>query len=196
MDDGLHSLEREIEREMTRWADRLDVPPHAQQIALIRAAVRREADEAWLAAQPSPPLRPGALQRVRSAVAAELRAPGSREGSQLRWWISSQGLGSLGAAAMLLLCAGLVWYAGTLRLSAPAMFADSAAGNSADPTDAELVQILAEVQSLEKDLSEDAPINEDESESLGDLVREIDRLIEEHATERSTSAADRPGVLG
>jgi hypothetical protein len=191
--DNLDVTQQAVERELGRWSGRLDVRPRAELVESVRAAMRLELHEQWLAAQPWPAPSGAALERVRFAVAAELGDRPRRAG-WLRIWFSAQGLASLGAVAMLVLCASVIWYAGTLRPPAPFGAVDHFASAVTDSsTDA----ILREVQSLEEDVVENGAFPEDGSEPLEDLVREMDRLLDEQRDpSRSTSELRVRGVGG
>jgi hypothetical protein len=187
MDNDLNSLERQIEQDLARWAPRLDASPRPGLLDSVRAAAHLEAHEAWLSDQPAPAPAPGVLERVRAAVVAELGGTGSRHGQRLRHWLTAQGRGSLAAAAMLLLCIGVIWYAGTLTSSLGAREAELVLAalpeSAADP-------ILEEIQGLAKNLSDDigpAVETDDEEESLSDLVQEMDQLLDERDPAQGTS---------
>jgi hypothetical protein len=185
MVDDLNNLERDVELDLARWAGRLDVAPRDELMPSVRAMARVELDAAWMAAQPSPLPNPAALRRVRTAVAAELAGTGSRRGLLLRW-VSSQGMGSMGAAAMLVLCIGVIWYAGTLASSVGSCDVETLL---AAMTDSSTDSILDEVRSATDDLNDDAAVSvdDDDDESLGDLVREMDQLLDERGPAKGTS---------
>lgn len=173
MVDDLNSLEREVERDLARWTRRLDVAPPDEVIQSVRAAVQVELQAAWMA--------------------AESARAGLRRGRRLRRWLSAQATGSVGAAAMLALCIGVIWYAGTLSSSAGS--SDVEMLLAAMPDD----PLLAEVQSLADDLGEDPVfLIDDDEESLGDLVREMDQLLDERSSTRDTSqlGVKRAGAVG
>jgi hypothetical protein len=193
MAEDLSSLERNIERELAGWADRLDVRPAEELIESVREAVRIELDERWLATQLSPAPGPAVLHRVRFAVRAELERLGARPALWWRRRISAQALGSMGAAAMLLLCVGVIWYAAGLGRPPSSGETERLVAIVPEPvTD----PILAAVQSLEDDFRES--VSEDDGEDLTDLVREMDRLLDERTPARKTSGpgAKRTGTLG
>lgn len=179
MDNDLNNLERQIEQDLARWAPRLGASPRPDLLDAVRSAMHLEVHEAWLSDQPVPVPAPGVLKRVHAAVAAELAGTGSRHGRLLHRWLTSQGRGSLAAAAMLLLCIGVIWYAGTLTSSIGSREADlvlAALPESAtDP-------ILAAIQGLAEDLGDGIGLSaeaDDDEESLSDLVQEMDQLLDE-----------------
>lgn len=186
MTEDLNSLERDLEQEYARWAPRLDASPRPDLLDAVRSATRLEVLGAWLADRPAPAPSPGVLERVRAVVAAELAASSNRS-RMLQRWLNSQGLGSLAAAAMLLLCVGIVWYAGALTSGVGTREGDrilaAVPESAADP-------ILEEVQGLAAAIGDEAGLSvdaEDEDESLSDLVQEIDQLLDEPAPARGTS---------
>jgi hypothetical protein len=190
MADNLDDLEREVEQELGRWAARLDVRPAEKGVRNLlpgqpEGCCAEKVPDAFFRSSPVPGA--AVLERVRLAVAAELELAGAH---RAWWWqrrIKSQGLGSLGAAAMLLLCLGLIWYVGGLKRSTSSgevdRLVDAVPESSADP-------ILAAVQSLEDDFRKNLALTEEEGESLGDLVQEMDRLLDERTPARSSSGAD------
>ena len=197
MNDDLNNLEREIERDLARYAHLLDVSVPAEVSESVRTAAQLELHLAWLGAQPAPVPTPGTLERVRTAVAAELAGARPGRSRLLHRWLTSQGLGSLGAAAMLLLCIGVIWYAGTRKPSTGGggdvyrLLAAMPESNT-DP-------ILKEVQGLAEDLRDDTEVSMDEEEeSLSDLVQEMDTLLDEHHPAKSNSDLSRKatGELG
>lgn len=192
MTEDLNNLECSIEQELARWAPRLDALPRPDLLDAVRLATRLELHEAWLADQPAPAPAPGVLARVRAAVAAELS--GSRRGLLWQRWCASPGLGSLGAAAMLLLCVGMVWYAGTLTARVGPRDGDlllaAVPESTADP-------ILDEVQGLAAAIGDEVGLAagaEDDGESLSDLVQEMDELLAEPAPARTTPPLGPPNT--
>jgi hypothetical protein len=209
MADDLNSIELEVERELGRWAGRLDVRPTSQVVASLRVAVRHEVNEAWLHEQSSPTPKPAVVERVRLAVLGEL-GRGFRAG-RLHRWVSSQAWVALGAAAMLLIVIGAIRYAGTLGRPAAAPDAGMLSGPAAapdvgmlmaalpdSPNEVILRRIGQELQSIEADLDVPEAFPEDRESGLGDLVEELDRLLDEPEPAKRTSDTGlrSVGVMG
>ena len=104
-------LTRQVEAMLTPLADRLDrVPPPGEAVVeRVKAAVRHEINEEWLA-QRTPVHAPRELlDRVHAAVHATLhRDPVSAP--------YKTPIAGLAAAAMMAICAGLIWQVGALHL--------------------------------------------------------------------------------
>ena len=200
MSDDLQNLENDVERQLAEWSRRLSVSLDSEKLSMLRTAVKREVNEQWLASQPMPLPSEAALAQVRSRVHAELRDT-QRAGStctlQRSSWrrlISAQGMASLGAAAMLLICVGIVRYVGNRSMDAGVDTGTLASVfNATSTTDS----IQSAVASLEES-DQDEWSADDGDGSLEDLVQEMDDILEAHDTPARTSAqptAER-GVLG
>lgn len=190
--DEINNLERDVELDLARWADRLNALPSNAALQAAQTVARIELETVSLVAQPGP----GVLKRVRAAVAAELAGAGARRDWWLQRWLATPSLGSLSAAAMLLVCVGVGWYASTLTTTAPQgnveMILAALPETSTDP-------ILSEVRSLADRLNTNAALeSDDDDESLTDLVREMDRLLAEPESDSGATpgASPRRGVMG
>ncbi len=108
------NLEAQVEATLAELAaDISAVPaPNEAVVERVKAAVRHEINEQWIAAQTSPLPSPDALRRTRAAVHEELgRVAGGRSGGRLR----PQMLAGLSAAAAMAACVGLIRYVGLLQ---------------------------------------------------------------------------------
>ena len=202
MSDDLHNLESKVEAELSQWSRRFSVSLDAGQLSRLRGAVQREVNEQWFAGQSSPLPSAAALGQVRSRVHAELLGAGranstfsrTRHPGSWRRWISAQALASLGAAAMLLICVGIVRYVGNRSMDAGVDTGTLASVfNATSATDS----IQSAVASLEES-DQDEWSSDDGDTSLEDLVQEMDDILEAHDAPARTSAqptAER-GVLG
>lgn len=115
MAENTRDLEPQVEAMLEEWALHIDdVPgPTPDVLDRVKAAVRHQVNEEWLASQPSPSPRPAALQRVRAAVRQELARSSFGSGRSRRWLISPR-LAGLAAAAMLIIGVGIVQWSGYL----------------------------------------------------------------------------------
>lgn len=109
MTEDTRDFESQVEARFEEWAPRIDRAPgpSADVLDRVKAAVRHELNEEWLASQSSPSPSPAALQKVRAAVRQELARSSSGPGWSRRWLISPR-LAGLAAAAMLMIGVGIV----------------------------------------------------------------------------------------
>ena len=125
MDRSLENLEREVEAGLAQVSARWSVDPPAALVQRVKQAVRHELNEQWLADQAVPVPSLQALARVRAAVRRELArsraalAPpaGSLAAARLSAW--SLPLATLAAAAMILVCVGVIRYVGLVGATTP-----------------------------------------------------------------------------
>ena len=121
MDRDMRDLENEVEAMLEPLAGRLDRLPRVGEAVIerVKAAVRHEINEQWLAAQPAVQPPTEVIAGVRTAVRDELRRKRSaashrfstHEGdpaARQRW------AAGLAAAAMIAICAVLIQRVGTL----------------------------------------------------------------------------------
>lgn len=195
MSGDLDRLEQEVERELARWGPRLDVRPAEQALGRAQQACRLELDEAWLRSQPAPSPSPEVMARVRSAVAAELARSGRRIGLSWPRWLTPQATGSIAAAAVLLICVGVV------RLAGPGAGASATAAVEVDEllaaadrmwTGSPADDLEEAVRSIEDDLSGDAA-GDDAGDSLEEMLLEMDELLEDEAAGGNRAAVPPEG---
>jgi hypothetical protein len=112
MPDETH-LEAQVNAMLAEWAaDINDVPePSRAVLERVKAAVRHEVNEQWLADQPAPIPSEQAMRRTRRAVHQALGRSGLNRGRLF----NPQMIAGLTAAAMLAACVGLIRYVGYLQ---------------------------------------------------------------------------------
>ncbi|GMV97904.1 MAG: hypothetical protein AMXMBFR83_22570 [Phycisphaerae bacterium] len=211
-----------IERELRDWSARLDVsaPPEAR--SAVRQGVMLALNELWLSSQAaSVSPRATAVARSRLAVAAELDAPPqglghdslrqcddappdaqrgrpASGGCGSRRSVRGHGpaFGSLAAAAMLLLCVGIIRYAPSRLPSAdPDDVADLVGALEIAASNDAITQAVLDVQ---RHFSDTEALPDTIEESLDDLVQEMDRILDRlEPVQRNSSLAPGPsGVVG
>jgi hypothetical protein len=126
MKEETAKTESELDAALAFFAAELDQvpPPSPAVMERVKAAVRCELNERWLADQPACPPRPGLLKQVSAAVRREL----TREKAHSGLRTSHRPLvrvhdfrfaAALGAAAMLAVCVGVIRYAGRVHSQFP-----------------------------------------------------------------------------
>ena len=126
MDGALENLEREVDAGLARLSACLSVQPAAAVVERVKQAVGHELNEQWLADQAVPVPAQQALARVRAAVRRELACSraalgppaGSVAAARLSAW--SLPLATLAAAAMILVCVGVIRHVGLVGATVPA----------------------------------------------------------------------------
>jgi hypothetical protein len=201
-------LEAEIETMLGDLSADLDrVPPPGEAVmARVKTAARHEMNERWLAALPTAPAaRPGLLEDVQVAVRRELDRQ-ERWNWNRRW--NPQLAGGAMAAAMLVLCVGLVWRIG--RVPSPQVMADQLVVKAAEHHVSlflEAAQVALAGDEFNKSLGTDPGQGGTRTESAAEtgsdsLLKELDGAIEEVQRGMETgggSPAASPrsrGVLG
>ncbi len=119
MDEQLDELESQIDAELGEFSRELNELP-GPGLAVrerVKLAVRHEMNERWLAAQEPVPPRLGLLHEVKRRVRCELVRTGAM--SRARLFVESRMMGGLVAAALLLVCVGLIWQIGYLGSTEP-----------------------------------------------------------------------------
>jgi hypothetical protein len=129
MDKDLEALEREFERQWESLGLDLTAEPSPAVVQRVRAAVRHELNEAWLAQQPTPGPSAAALSRVLAAVRRELArvATGRDRAVHLGRWLT----GGAAAAAAVILTVGLMHRGAVWPLTRPSELV-KAGGTAAD----------------------------------------------------------------
>ncbi|MBI4581603.1 MAG: hypothetical protein HY718_18035 [Planctomycetes bacterium] len=208
MSENVPALESQVDEMLGALAADIDrvPPPSPAVIERVKAAVRHEMNERWLAGRAAPSPRPGLLPDIREAVrqAIDTEVPtGPR-----RWWRHPQFVAGLAAAAMVALGVGVVWRVGTwttpARLDEP--FADAAATHIDLFVEAAQVtladdefssQVLKELQSIEQQLSTSQTHSTGDS-VLNDLGGALEEFMESARPKGSTRGgpARSQGVYG
>jgi hypothetical protein len=185
MSENVQTLESQVDEMLGALAADIDRVPSLSSAVVdrVKAAVRYETDEQWLAGQAAISPRPGLLPDVRAAVHQAIGS--QRPTAGRRWWRHPQFMSGLAAAAMLALGVGLVWRVGTW--TAPGhgdrsvvaasirfdLFVEAA--NVALADDDFSSQMLIELQSIEKQLpgSQTDSTNDSMLKDLGGALQEF-----------------------
>ena len=180
----------------------LSVEPSDAAVLRVKASVRHELNEEWLADQSAPLPSAEAVQRVHTAVREELGQP---VGAQRPAW--GRMASALAAAAVIALSVGVIRQAGLIKQSSQVVPLEVAEAE----THLELFLTAAEevftsdtlTGSIHDDLSE---IEEDidgwrsssggETGGLGDVLREIDSEVTESPKGVSRTSRVSQGVWG
>lgn len=111
MDKDLEALEREFERQWESLGLDLTVEPPPAVVQRVRAAVRHELNEVWLAQQPTPEPDAATLSRVLAAVRRELArvAAGRARPVRLGRWLTGGAAAAAVVLAVGLMHRGAVW---------------------------------------------------------------------------------------
>lgn len=190
MNDDLRQLEGEVEAMLARWSDALNVPSPPKARERLRAVVRQELNEIWLAGQTSPSPSPATLARVRRAVRHELgRMSRGWAGMFRRWQVRLPA-----AAAAIVIAMILVRQAGWLGSGstgvtdrrAGAMFASHAdplalfveAANSVWAGDPLTAAISTDLESLEEGIGRTRAVSDGVQDTLDDIGDRIDDLFD------------------
>jgi hypothetical protein len=178
--DNFKQLHHEVEAELVRWKDRLDVPVDSALINRTKSTVQREVNEAWLAEQPTTKPSPLALEQTRMAVHKELNR--RRRLGKLRKW----SLVGSAAAAILVISFSTAWFSSTAPTSTGktlppatgqvALFVESA--EKILDEDSQLLAIEMALENLETDISLYTLNSGIEEQMLDDLGNDIDSLFE------------------
>lgn len=186
------NLEPSIDRELRVWSARLDARPAPAVTARVHEAVRHEINELWLATQDRPAPSAAAKLRVQTAVGLELARARKLDGRHQPvrgrpcQGHSRQAGSALAAAAMLLLCVGIIRYASGPRspdAGGVTMDAFVATLSSTAPTDA----IQEAILDLESEFADDDTNAAQDDGSLDELVTEMDRILDEHQPAQQNS---------
>lgn len=204
MSDGSDRLESEIEAELQSLAPGLPVQPSEGVVLRVKAAVRHELNEAWLAGHPTPAPSPEVVHRVRETVHEELdvrdRSSGTDDdcvGRSPRRSVWSPAWASLAAAAMIGICVGIVHHVGTLEARSRPMASARAAEASLDlfvdaaeeifAEESLTASIVADLDLLQESISQWDPVSEYDSGTLNEVVDEIDELLTKPDSDRDMS---------
>jgi len=177
MSDELSNLEREVEKAMASLPSLLAEPSDAA-VLRVKAAVRYELNEEWLAGQAAPLPSAEAVRRVHEAVVAELAKPAA---AHLSAW--GRMAAALAAAAMIAVSVGVIRQAG-LAGSSALLPAVAEAENHVERFLAAAEEVLSldtlteaihdDLSVIEEDIDGWQSTGSGETGGLGDILREID----------------------
>ncbi len=201
MSDELSNLEREVEKAMALLPSLLAEPSDAA-VLRVKAAVRHELNEEWLAAQAAPLPSAEAIRRVHEVVAVELTRPVVAQRSA---WARTAA--ALAAAAMIAVSVGLIRQAGLVGSSAlsPEVVAAEnhvelflAAAEEVLSLDTLTEPIHDDLSVIEEDIDGWQSVGSGETGGLGDILREIDSTATESPGGDGVSGISRAsqGVWG
>ncbi|NLE58750.1 MAG: hypothetical protein GX616_10340 [Planctomycetes bacterium] len=201
MSDELSNLEREVEKAMASLPSLLAEPSDAA-VLRVKAAVRYELNEEWLAGQAAPLPSAEAVRRVHEAVVAELAKPAA---AHLSAW--GRMAAALAAAAMIAVSVGVIRQAGLVGSSAlsPEVVAAEnhvelflAAAEEVLATDTLTESIYDDLSVIEEDINGWQSMGSGETGGLGDILREIDSTATESPGGDGVSGISRAsqGVWG
>lgn len=191
MSDELNELEREVEQAMALLPS-LVVKPSDATVLRVKAVVRHELNEEWLAGQATPLPSVEAVRRVHQAVIAELAKPAS---ARLSAWGKTAAI--LAAAAMIAISVGVIRRAGLI--GSPSVSPEVAEAErhvdlflaTAEEVFAldDLTESIADdLSALEEDIDGWQSAGGDETGGLGEILREINSTTPE--------SPDSDGVSG
>jgi hypothetical protein len=202
MSDDLDRLEREVESELAALAGQLPVELPGPLVLRVKAVVRHQSNEGWLADQPGPRPSTDILRRIKQAVHEEL---GRMTASSNR---SAWGRASavVAAAAMIALCVGVIHHAGTLKPAIAAADADAEAHVDQFLSAAERVfsdepltaSIESDLSDVEDNIVRWRAAEQNDDGWLRDLMKEIDQKLSEPAKGKGASTVGQKiqGALG
>ena len=201
MSDELSNLEREVEKAMALLPSLFAEPSDAA-VLRVKAAVRHELNEEWLAAQAAPLPSAEAIRRVHKVVAVELARPVVAQRSA---W--ARAAAALAAAAMIAVSVGLIRQAGLVGSSAlsPEVVAAEnhvelflAAAEEVLSLDTLTEPIHDDLSVIEEDIDGWQSVGSGETGGLGDILREIDSTATESPGGDGVSGISRAsqGVWG
>jgi hypothetical protein len=186
--EDLNHLEQEVEAGLALLGRELDVPLPESTRQRVAAAVRIAIDEHWLAERADVAPSRGTLTHVRGEVRREL----SRRSRLERIWRAC----SLGAAAaMVLLCIGLVQHATVLRRAAtsaeviaPGEMVELfvAAGDQVLQEDGSTAAMRADLGAIEEGIARLTPDHDEIDDGLNSIGDEAEKLFD------SSDDADSP----
>jgi len=201
MSEQLDNLEREVEAALASVSDKLSVVPSEAAVLRVKAAVRHEANEAWLSRQPVPTPASDTIERARVAVRDELQ---QRQGVMRSSGAWQRGWSAVAAAAMILLAVGVIHRAGTLTDPTPDATGDPeldlflATAESVLAGDPVMSAILADLDVVEQRIMSWQSAGELDTDSLNDLVDELDDLLAEPDADGNMSRRrnEQRGAIG
>jgi hypothetical protein len=200
---NLKQLEYEVNRELSRWTDQLDVSVDQNLVDRAKSAAFREMNERWLANQATPEPTPSTIDRVRSTVHQEIHNRRRRSGFR-RWSLFV----SAAAAAIAVSVTATLFKTTTpgrqQKTSAPstptdrvALFVESAEDVLGE--DPQLLAIEMALENIENSVSLHTLNADVEEQILDELGNDIDSLFKDIKTlpreeNQSTSyRSDHPG---
>ncbi len=208
MHDELDRLEREVEAAMALLPN-LSAEPADAALLRVKAAVRHELNEEWLADQSAPLPSAEAVQRVHTAVREELSQSAGTQ--RLAWGRIAS---ALAAAAMIAISVGVIRQAGLIRqgpqtvtpevaeaqahlelflTAAEKVFtSDTLTGSIYD----DLSVIHDDLSVIEEDINGWRGSSGGETGGLGDVLREIDSKVKESPKGVSRTSRPSQGVWG
>ncbi len=184
MSDELDRLEREVEAAMA-WLPNLSIEPADAAVLRVKAAVRHELNEEWLASQSAPLPSAEAVRQVHTAVREELRRPVS-----VRRPAWGRMASALAAAAMIVLSLGVIRQAGLSGRRSQIMAPEVAdaenhlelfltAAQEVFTSDTLTGSIHDDLSVIEEDIDGWRSSSGGETGGLGDVLREIDSTAAE-----------------
>ncbi|MGQ9650031.1 MAG: hypothetical protein ACUVXJ_07965 [Phycisphaerae bacterium] len=182
MNDELNELEREVEQAMALLPSLL-VKPSDATVLRVKAVVRHELNEEWLAGQAAPLPSAEAVRRVHQAVIAELAKPAY---PRLSAWGKTSAV--LAAAAMIAISVGVIRWAG--RVGSPSVSPEVAeaerhidlflaAAEEVLTLDDLTESIADDLSVLEEDIDGWQSAGGDETGGLGEILREMNSTTPE-----------------
>lgn len=196
MSDELNELEREVEQEMALLPSLL-VEPSDATVLRVKAVVRHELNEEWLAGQAAPLPSAEAVRRVHQAVIAELAKPAS---ARLSAWGKTAAV--LAAAAMIAMSVGVIRWAGLVgspSVSPEVAEAEKhvelflATAEKVFSLDDLTESIADDLSAIEEDIDGWQSAGSGETGGLGDVLREIDGTtpepLENHGVSRLSTVS-------
>jgi hypothetical protein len=183
MAEDLDKLEREVESQLAAVGGRLSVELPVALMLRVKAGVRHELNEGWLASHPQPRPSTEALERVRSAVREALARP-AVTAAQSSW---GRAAAAMAAAAMIALSVGLIHRAGTLKPAPTGLDEDTrshlelftAAAEAVFSSEPLTASIDSDLSSVEEHIAQWQATSQDDTESLNSILNEIDKKLAE-----------------
>jgi hypothetical protein len=197
MSENLDKLEREAESLLASMSDDLSVAPADAAILRVKAAVRHELNESWLADQSHPTPSPLATEQARSAARTELEQTATHRSWPMRQPAWVRAVSALAAAAMIAIGFTVIYQAG---LNEPAT-KETVSATGLEIPDGFLTEDPL-VSSLSTDMDEfEAAVTQGQPEALEDLqeiMAEIDELLADPESEGDMTLQNRQpqGALG
>jgi hypothetical protein len=191
--DDLEQMKAMVERRLEELGPALQVETPASSLRSARAAVRIALVELLLAAHPDPLPAAGILDRIREAVRARLAAHG--RASRRAVFASPRFWSPLAAAAMVLLCVGIIHHSAYLRPSTglhPSIEAFVQAGDHVLSDDVFQKSALIDLEAIEAGLASDKPGGDFEDGELRGGGDDFDEQRTDPETLQSLGCGSQP----